>query len=107
MMVEVIYSNLDNNQSSKDLDKIQCMWSTWQKFVWNTLTPYASTLEIIDWTDIKVPTVDRRACQLWQFEENLSSSPNLWACVYLVLSTLSSLSEDPSLVGCVLRNSRC
>lgn len=103
----MIYSNLDNNQSSKDLDKIQCMWSIWQKFVWNTLTSCASTLEIMDWRDIRVPTVDRLACQLQQFKKYLSSSPNLWTCVYLVLSTFSSLSEDPSIVGYVLKNSRC
>lgn len=35
LVVGVIYSNLDNNQSSKDLAKIQCMWSMWRKFVWN------------------------------------------------------------------------
>ena len=32
-MVEVNYSNLENNQASKDLDEIQCTQSMWQKFI--------------------------------------------------------------------------
>ena len=32
-------------------------------------------------TDIEAPTVDRLADQLWQYKENLSTSPSLWSCV--------------------------
>ena len=83
-MVEAIYSNRDNNQVSKDLDDIQCMWSMWLKFVWNAPMFYTSTLVVIDWTDIEAPTVDRLAYQLWQFKENVSSSPTLRSCVLAV-----------------------
>ncbi|GAB0208680.1 hypothetical protein GRJ2_003333700 [Grus japonensis] len=30
-VMEMIYSNLDNNQASEDPDDVQCMWSMWQK----------------------------------------------------------------------------
>lgn len=76
VVVEVTYSNLNNNQASKDPDEVRYLRSTWRKFVWNTPT-YASTLVIMDWTDIEAPTVERLACQLWCSEENLSSSLTL------------------------------
>lgn len=35
-MLNVIYSNLDDNRAYKDLDEVQCTWAMWQKFVWTT-----------------------------------------------------------------------
>lgn len=35
-VLNVIYSNLDNNRALKDLDEVQCTWAMWQKFVWTT-----------------------------------------------------------------------
>ncbi|PKU33042.1 ubiquitin carboxyl-terminal hydrolase 4 [Limosa lapponica baueri] len=81
-MVEMINSNLNTNQTSKDPDEVQCMWSTWCKFAWSAPTSYASILSIMSWTDMETPTVDGLARQLKQFEENLSSS--LQACVSAV-----------------------
>ncbi|KAK4806879.1 hypothetical protein QYF61_012600 [Mycteria americana] len=63
-MVEVIYSNLDNNQASKDLNEIWCMRSTWRKFVQSAPTSYTNTLAIMSWTDTEAPTVDGLARQL-------------------------------------------
>ena len=60
--MEVIYSNLDNDQGSKDPDEVQCMWSMWRKFVRSAPMSYANTLVIMDWTDIEAPTVARLAC---------------------------------------------
>ena len=64
-MVEVVYSNLDNNQASKDLDDVQYTRSMWQKFVQSALMLYASTLVTMDWIDIEAPTLYRLAYQLW------------------------------------------
>ena len=33
-MLNVIYSNLDDNWAYKDLDEVT--WAMWQKFVWTT-----------------------------------------------------------------------
>lgn len=76
-VVEVIYRSLDNNQASEDLGEVQCMWSTWQKFVWSTLSSYTCTLVLMIWPDIE----GRWASRLQQFKENLSSTPTLKACV--------------------------
>ena len=61
-MVEVTYSNLNNNQVFKGLDDVQCTWSKWQKIVQNAPTLFISTLVTIDRTDIEAPTVDKPAC---------------------------------------------
>lgn len=33
---EVIYSHLDDNQVSKDLNDVLCVWALWRKVVQNT-----------------------------------------------------------------------
>lgn len=63
-MVEMIYSNLDENQASKDLDEIQCMWSMQQKFVQNEPASYANTVAMMSWTDMEAPAMDGLARQL-------------------------------------------
>lgn len=32
-VMEMVYSNLDNNQVSRDLDDIHCTWAMWQRLV--------------------------------------------------------------------------
>lgn len=61
-MVGVLYSNLESNQSSKDLHEVQHVQSKSQKFVWNTARPYISISATTDWTATKVPSEDRPAC---------------------------------------------
>lgn len=69
MVVEVVYSNLANNQASKDPDDIQCLWFVWQKFVQSLWMLYTGTLAIMDLADIEAPTVYRPACELQHFKE--------------------------------------
>ncbi|GAB0209900.1 hypothetical protein GRJ2_003455700 [Grus japonensis] len=85
-VVEVIYSDLDSNQVSKDLDDIQCTRATWRRFVWNAPVLYSNTLAMMDWPDFNIPTVERLSHQLQHFEENLSSSSSPQASVLAVRS---------------------
>lgn len=62
VVVGVLYSNLESNQSSKDLHEVQHVQSKSQKFVWNTARPYISISATTDWTATKVPSEDRPAC---------------------------------------------
>ena len=83
-MVEVIYSDLDSNQVSKDLDDIQRTRAMWRRFVRNAPVLYSNTLAIMDWPDFNIPTVERLSHQLQHFKENLSSSSSPQASVLAV-----------------------
>ncbi|KAK4827160.1 hypothetical protein QYF61_015114 [Mycteria americana] len=91
-MLEVIYSNLDNDQAYKDLDEIWCTQSMWQKFVRNAPTSYTHTLAIMSWTDTEAPTIDELARQLREYEDNLASL--MWACVLAVDRLTQKMSEQ-------------
>ena len=75
-MLEVIDSNLDNKQLSKDPDEVKCTRPMWQKFVQGAPSSYANSLAEMSWTDQEEPAVDELASQLWQYGESVSSS--LW-----------------------------
>lgn len=70
-VLEVIYSEMDDKQVSKD----PVMWSTWWKFVQSR--PVAA----MDWKDEEEPTVDVVVSQFFQYEYLLSL---LWACSSVV-----------------------
>lgn len=74
MVVEVVYSDLDSNQVSKDLDDIRCTWAMGRRFVQNAPVLYSNTLAMMDWPDFNIPTVERLTHQLQHFKENLPSS---------------------------------
>ncbi|XP_035427919.2 olfactory receptor 14J1-like [Cygnus atratus] len=78
-MLEVIDSNLDNKQLSKDPDEVKCTRPMWQTFVQSAPSSYANSLAVMIWKDQEEPMVDESASQLWHYKESLSSS--LWACI--------------------------
>ena len=84
-MVEMVYSNLHDNQMSKELDEIHCTQAVWWRLVWNTMMSYANTLAMMDHPDTEELTVEKPSCQLQQFKENLSSPFTLRACVLAVV----------------------
>lgn len=45
---------------------------------------YTSNLAMMDWADIKAPTLHRLTCQLQRFKANLNSPSLLWACISAV-----------------------
>ncbi|KAK4811365.1 hypothetical protein QYF61_027594 [Mycteria americana] len=47
-VVQNIYSDLNNNQGSKDPDEVQCTQAMWQRLVQNTSVFYTNTLAIMD-----------------------------------------------------------
>ncbi|KAK4830621.1 hypothetical protein QYF61_012446 [Mycteria americana] len=88
-ILELIYGDLDNKQLSKDPDEAWCTRPLWRQLVQSVPALYANSFTILTWKDEEGPTVDEAATQLREYEESISSS----------LSTLPSLSEDPSVVG--------
>ncbi|XP_049649580.1 uncharacterized protein LOC126035259 isoform X2 [Accipiter gentilis] len=87
-VLETIHHDPDNPQLPKDPDEVQCTRPMWWKFVRSALSSYANALAVMSWKDEEAPTVEEVACQLRQYEKNLSSS--LQAC----FSSVEKLSQD-------------
>lgn len=81
-VLEMIYSDLDNAQTPKDPDEVQCTASVWQKLVRAAPSSHASTLAATDWEEGMGPTVDTMSNQLHKYEENLSAPVR--ACISAV-----------------------
>lgn len=81
-VLEMIYSDLDNAQTPKDPDEVQCTASMWQKLVRAAPSSHASTLAATDWEEGMGPTVDTMSNQLHKYEENLSAPVR--ACISAV-----------------------
>lgn len=95
-VLEVIYSDLDNDQLFKDLDEVKCIQPMCCKFVWSAPLSYASSpLSVMTWKDREEQMVDVFTVQLWQCEESLSFQHTE---KIKQLSTLHGLSEDPPVV---------
>lgn len=64
-MLKMVYSDLDNYQTPKDPDEIQCTLSSWQKFVWSAPSSHASMVTAKNWIDGK-PTSNlvAQVCEL-------------------------------------------
>lgn len=92
-VVEMMYGiNLDNYTSFQDADDMICMWHMWQRVVWNAPSSHASILAGKNWKDDEKPVVAKLlvvASLLWQYEDNLSSSPG--ACVSAVEKLVQEL----------------
>ncbi|KAM6093162.1 uncharacterized protein LJ206_005960 [Theristicus caerulescens] len=93
-VLEVIYDDLDNEQLSKDPDKVRCTQTMWWKFVWSAPSLYANSLAILTWKDEEAPTVDKAASQLWEYEGSISSS--LVLAVEKLSWEVQQLKEDRS-----------
>uniref|UniRef100_A0A8B9W1V8 Uncharacterized protein n=1 Tax=Anas zonorhyncha TaxID=75864 RepID=A0A8B9W1V8_9AVES len=66
---EVIYRDLDNEQTSTDPDEVKYTRTLWQKFVQSAPSSYAISLAVMAWKDDEEPTVAELTKQLWQYEE--------------------------------------
>ena len=81
-VLEMVYSDLDNAQTPKDPDDVQCTTSMWRKFVRSAPSSHASTLAVINWDEGMGPTVYALSRQLQKYEDNLSVP--IQACVSAV-----------------------
>ena len=81
-VLEMVYSDLDNAQTPKDPEDIQCTTSIWRKFVRSAPSSHASTLALVNWEEGMGPTVDVLSRQLQNYENSLSVP--LQACVSAV-----------------------
>ncbi|KAK4811038.1 hypothetical protein QYF61_015742 [Mycteria americana] len=73
-VLEVINGDLDDEQSPKDPDEVQCTRPMCHRLVWNAPLSCANSLAILNWKDGEGPTVDEEASQLREYEESISSS---------------------------------
>ena len=60
-MLEVIYSDLKDEQLPKDPDEVRCTGPMYRKVVQSAPASYATSLAILAWKDDKAPTVDEVA----------------------------------------------
>lgn len=81
-MLEMVYSDLDNDQTCKDPNEVQHTRSMWRKFVWTAQASHASALAAMNWRDGMGPTVDVVSSQPQKYEENLSAP--LRVCISVV-----------------------
>nr|XP_013053966.2 uncharacterized protein LOC106047159 [Anser cygnoides] len=73
-VLEVVYSDLDNDQLSADPDEVQCTRPMWLKFVRSAPPLHASALALMNWKSREAPVVDTLVWKLQQYQENISSS---------------------------------
>lgn len=57
-MLEVIYRDLNNEQSPVDQDKVQCIQSMWQKFVRSAPPSYANPLALVSMKEGKLTVLE-------------------------------------------------
>ncbi|PKU39964.1 glycine dehydrogenase mitochondrial-like [Limosa lapponica baueri] len=85
-VLEVIYSDLDNDEVSKDLEDVLCTWAIWRKVILSAPVSYNS-LAVMYCPDMDTPTVERVSSWFQNFEENLCPSSSLWAGASAVRGT--------------------
>ncbi|XP_049649847.1 uncharacterized protein LOC126035354 [Accipiter gentilis] len=76
-VVEVIYSDLDDDEVSKDPDDVLCTRAMWQKVIQGAPASYYNSLAAMYCPDMERPTVEKVSSWLQNFEENLCVSSSL------------------------------
>ncbi|KAK4806857.1 hypothetical protein QYF61_012578 [Mycteria americana] len=97
VVLEVIYSDLDNDEVSKDPDYILCTRAMWRKVIQSAPTSYSNRLATMCCPD--TPTVERTCSWLQNFEENLCPSLSLRASALAVRGALRSQSPPAPVRG--------
>ncbi|GAB0207736.1 hypothetical protein GRJ2_003239300 [Grus japonensis] len=58
-VLEVIYSDLDDEEVSKDPEDVECMRATWRKVIQSAPVPYSNSLAAMYCPDMDTPTVEK------------------------------------------------
>ncbi|GAB0208818.1 hypothetical protein GRJ2_003347500 [Grus japonensis] len=78
-VLEVIYSDLDDEEVSKDPEDVLCTRATWRKVIQSAPASYSNSLAAMYFPDRDTPTVEKVSSWLQNFEENLCTSSSLRA----------------------------
>ncbi|KAM9591477.1 uncharacterized protein ACIBXB_006274 [Morphnus guianensis] len=76
-VVEVIYSDLDDEEVSKDPEDVLCTRAMWRKVIQGAPASYSNSLAAMYCPDMETPTVEKVSSWLQNFEENLCVSSSL------------------------------
>lgn len=58
MVLKLIYSDLNNDDVSKDPEDVLCSWAVWRKVIQSAQVPYFNTLAGNYCSDMDTPTVE-------------------------------------------------
>ncbi|KAK4810874.1 hypothetical protein QYF61_013282 [Mycteria americana] len=97
VVLEVIYSDLDNEEVSKDPEDVLCTRAMWRKVIQSAPASYSINLAAMYCPDMDTPTVERVSSWLQNFEKNLCPSSSPWASALAVWGAPRSQSP-PALV---------
>lgn len=98
VVLEAIYSDLANDEVSKDPEEVLCKWAMWRKVIQSTPVSYSNSRQCIAAEDTDTPTAERVSSRFQNFEENLCSSSSLRARALAVRGTPRNQSS-PAPVG--------
>ncbi|GAB0201688.1 hypothetical protein GRJ2_003463500 [Grus japonensis] len=73
-VLEVIYSDLDDEEVSKDPGDVLRTWAMWRKVIPSAPASYSNSLAAMYFPDMDTPTVEKVSSWLQIFEENLCTS---------------------------------
>ncbi|GAB0208965.1 hypothetical protein GRJ2_003362200 [Grus japonensis] len=81
-VLEVIYSDPEDDEVSKDLEDVLCTRAVWRKRIQSA--PVSNSLAAMYCLDMDTPTVEKGSTWLQNFEENLCTSSSLQASALAV-----------------------
>ena len=96
-VLEVIYSDLDDSEVSKDPEDVLCTRAMWRKGIQSAPASYSNSLAASYCPDMGTPTVERVSPWLQNFEENLCPSSSLRASALAVRG--APRSQSPPVPG--------
>ncbi|XP_039240626.1 uncharacterized protein LOC120323903 [Pipra filicauda] len=76
-VVEVIYSDLNNDSVSKDPEDVPCTMAMWRKVIQSAPASYSNSLAALYYPEMDTPTVERASFWLKNLEETLCTSSSL------------------------------
>ncbi|XP_054671609.1 uncharacterized protein LOC129202590 [Grus americana] len=98
-VLEVIYSDLDDEEVSKDPEDVLCTRAMWRKVIQSAPASYSNSLAAMYFPDRDTPTVEKVSSWLQNFEENLCTSSSLRASTLAVRGTPRNQSSPAPVRG--------
>ena len=98
-VLEVIYSDLDDDEVSKDPEDVLCTRAMWRKVIQSAPASYSNSLATMYCPDMDTPTVEKVSSWLQNFEENLCTSSSLRASALAVRGASRSWSPPAPVRG--------
>ncbi|RMC06553.1 hypothetical protein DUI87_15990 [Hirundo rustica rustica] len=97
-VLEVIYSDLKNDNISKDPEDVPCTMAMWRKVIQSAPASYSNSLAAMYYPEMETPTVERASFWLQNLEETLCASSPLQTNTSAVKGSPRNQSS-PALIG--------